>query len=233
MEVMSKSKKLVIIGDGAFAEVAFEYFTYDSEYEVSGFAVERDYLRREMFLDRPVVAFEDIEQHFDPAAHHFYAAIVYTQQNKLRKRLYLAAKAKGYAPASYISPKAFVWRDVQFGEHCFVFENNVLQPRVMVGSNVVLWSGNHIGHHSRIGDHCFLSSHVVVSGSVEIGARCFMGVNSTVGNDVSIGDNCLIGAGALVLGDVPRAKVVVGVWKNKPEASRHAPDNALAPGSTI
>ena len=30
------NSKLVIIGDSAFAEVAYEYFTHDSEYEVVG-----------------------------------------------------------------------------------------------------------------------------------------------------------------------------------------------------
>ncbi|KAB2833786.1 MAG: sugar O-acyltransferase, partial [Caedimonadaceae bacterium] len=35
---MSMKKKLIIIGDSAFAEVAFEYFTHDSQYEVKAFA---------------------------------------------------------------------------------------------------------------------------------------------------------------------------------------------------
>ena len=37
---------------------------------------------------------------------------------------------------------------------------------VRIGNDVVLWSGNHIGHDSTIGDHCFIASHVVVSGNV-------------------------------------------------------------------
>jgi len=208
-----KSKKLVLVGDSAFAEVAYEYFTYDSEYKVVAFAVEQEFRKRDRFLDLPVVDFEKVEQLYAPAEHSFFAALVYTQGNKLRARLYEAAKSKGYAPASYVSSKAFVWRDVVIGEHAFIFENNVLQPRVVIGSNVVLWSGNHIGHHSTIGGNCFLSSHVVVSGFVKIGTHCFMGVNATVANNVDIGNHCLIGASALVLADVPDHKVVVGIWK--------------------
>jgi UDP-3-O-[3-hydroxymyristoyl] glucosamine N-acyltransferase len=100
-----------------------------------------------------------------------------------------------------------------------VFENNVIQPFVTVGSNVVLWSGNHIGHHSRIGDDCFISSHVVISGFVNVGTACFLGVNSTVANNVNIGSDCLIGAGALVLRDVDDNRTVVGVWRGTERAA--------------
>ena len=50
------------------------------------------------------------------------------------------------------------------GDNCFIFEDNTVQPFVTLGNNLVLWSGNHIGHHSTLRDHCFISSHVVISG---------------------------------------------------------------------
>ena len=212
---MEKTKKLVLVGDSAFAEIAYEYFTHDSEYEVVAFAVEREYLRRERLFGVPEVPFEELPERFAPAEHEFYAALVYTQGNALRTRLYESAKEMGYRPASYVSPRAFVWRNVRLGEHCFIFENNVIQPFVKVGDNVVLWSGNHIGHHSTIGDHCFVSSHVVVSGFVEVGHSCFLGVNTTVANNIKIGNRCTAGAGALILGDVGDDETVVGVWKKR------------------
>jgi sugar O-acyltransferase (sialic acid O-acetyltransferase NeuD family) len=216
-KAVEKKHKLVIIGDTAFAEIAYEYFTYDSQYEVVAFCVERAYLRREQLFDLPVIAFEDMADLYQPGQHSFFAANVYTQRNQLRTRLYLAAKAQGFTPASYVSSKAFVWRNCKIGEHCFIFENNVVQPFVRLGDNVVLWSGNHIGHHSSIGDNCFVSSHVVVSGFCQIGTNCFMGVNSTVANNLSIGNDCIIGAAALVVGDVGDNQTVVGIWKKKKE----------------
>ncbi len=206
-------KPLVLIGDGPFAEIAYEYFTYDSDYEVIGFTVEREYLKRTSLLGLPVVPFEELDQHFAPKTHSFYAALVYTQGNKLRERLFSEAKAKGFLPASYVSSRAFVWRNVVLGEHCFIFENNVVQPFVTIGSNVILWSGNHIGHHSTIGDHCFVSSHVVVSGFVTVGASCFLGVNTSIANNTAVGSRCVVGAAATIVGDVPDDQTVVGLWK--------------------
>jgi sugar O-acyltransferase (sialic acid O-acetyltransferase NeuD family) len=198
---MTKPRKLVIIGDSAFAEVACEYFTHDSDYEVVGFSVERAYLKRESLLGLPVVEFESVEQHFEPAECEVFAAVTYAQLNRLRARLAAAAKAKGYRLASYRSSRAFIWRNVQLGEHCFIFEDNTLQPFVAVGDNVVLWSGNHIGHHSTIGANCFISSHVVVSGFCDIGANSFLGVNAAISNNVKVGRDNWIGPGVTILKD--------------------------------
>ena len=210
-----KPSKVIIIGDSAFAEIAYEYFTHDSPQQVVAFSVEEAYLKRDRLFDLPVVPFEQLEHLYDPADHSFFVATVYTQRNALRARLYDEAKRKGFVPTSYISSRAFVWRNCTIGEHCFIFENNVVQPFVRIGKNVILWSGNHIGHHSTVKDHCFISSHVVISGFCEVGERCFMGVNSTVANNVAIGNNCVVGAGAVVLGRVPDDQVVVGVWKKR------------------
>jgi sugar O-acyltransferase (sialic acid O-acetyltransferase NeuD family) len=207
---MPKDRKLILLGDSAFAEVAFEYFTHDSPYEVVAFAVDREYRTRPEMFGRPVLAIDELTAKYSPADHWFFAAVVYTQLNRLRTRMYQRAKTLGYKPASYISPRAFVWRNAKLGEHCFVFENNVIQPFVSIGDNVVLWSGNHIGHHSKIGDHCFISSHVVVSGFCDIGSSCFLGVNATLGNNVTVGADCLLGAGSVVVKDVPADTIVKG-----------------------
>jgi sugar O-acyltransferase (sialic acid O-acetyltransferase NeuD family) len=205
-----QERDLVIIGDSAFAEIAYEYFTHDSGYRVVAFSVEREFMTRDSLFGLPVIPFEELETRLDPATHSFYAALVYTQMNRLRTRLYQAAKAKGYRPASYVSSRAFVWPNAQLGEHCFVFEDNTIQPFVRIGDNVVLWSGNHIGHHSVVKDHCFISSHVVVSGFCTVGESCFIGVNATFGNNLEVGDDCLVGAGALIARDVPADTLVKG-----------------------
>lgn len=208
---MNKTRKLFIVGDSAFAEVAYECFTWDSTYEVVGFAVERDYLRRDDLFGLPVVPLDECQLQFDIDTVEFYAAVVYTNLNRLRTRLYESVKALGYRPASYVSSRASVWHNAKIGEHCFVFEDNTVQPFVTIGRNVVLWSGNHIGHHSVIQDHCFISSHVVVSGFCNIGAYSFLGVNATLGNNVSIGEDNWIGLGATIVRDTEQNSLFKGI----------------------
>jgi sugar O-acyltransferase (sialic acid O-acetyltransferase NeuD family) len=198
---MNKNRKLVIIGDSAFAEIAYEYFSHDSEYEVVAFSVEQAFLTKTSLFGLPVVPFESLETTYSPSEHSVFAALVYTNLNRSRTRLCQYAKNKGFKLASYISSRAFVWKNVTLGEHCFIFENNVVQPFVRLGNNVILWSGNHIGHHSAIADNCFVSSQVVVSGFVEVGESCFLGVNSTIANNLKIAKDCWIGPSVTITKD--------------------------------
>ena len=84
-----------------------------------------------------------------------------------------------------------------------------MQPFVKIGNNVILWSGNHIGHHSEIGDHNFISSHVVVSGQCKIKSNCFIGVNSTIGHGVTIAEKTLVGAGSVITKNTEQESVYV------------------------
>lgn len=211
---------LILIGDGLFSDIAYEYFTHDSNYRVVGFSVDRDYLRTTRKFGLPVVPFDEIDQHFAPSEHSFYAAITYGQLNRLRERFYRQAKSLGYQAASYISSRAFVWRNVQLGEHCFIFEDNTVQPFVTLGDNVVLWSGNHVGHHSRVGSHVFIASHAVISGCCEIDDHQFIGVNATLANDVHLYADCVLGASALVSKDLAENHIVRGPQCETSEGAR-------------
>jgi sugar O-acyltransferase (sialic acid O-acetyltransferase NeuD family) len=194
--------KLIIFGVGEIGQLAHYYFSTDSAYEVAAFTVDAAYAPESReFCGLPVVPFEELESHFAPSDHHFFAAVSYSQLNRLREAKVDAAKARGYAIASYISSHATVLTREPIGENAFILEDNTIQPFARIGRNVTLWSGNHIGHHSSIGDHCFLASHIVVSGGVTIEDHCFIGVNATIRNAVKIGSGCVIAMSAVINGD--------------------------------
>lgn len=193
--------KLVIVGDSSFAEVACELFDEAGEYEVAAFAVSTEFHRRDTLLGRPVHTFDQLALHCPPKTHKVFVALAYRELNRARTRLYADMKARGYSLATYVSPRASVWRNVTVGENSFVFENNVVQPFCTIGSNVILWSGNHIGHHSVIEDNVFIASHVVVSGHCRVGRNTFVGVNATLADQVSIGADNWIGPGTLLTKD--------------------------------
>jgi len=192
-------ENVIIIGDGEFADIAHDYFTHDSSYNVVAFAVEKNFYKKKFFCDKPVIFFEDIKNVYPPSTHKVFVAISATKLNRVRRRLFLESKKMGYKCVSYVSSQSFVWSNVSIGENVFIFEANVLQSNVVIGDNCILWSGNHIGHRSTIKNHVFISSHCVISGFCTIHDNCFLGVNATIADNVKVSTNNIIGAGAIIL----------------------------------
>lgn len=195
--------KVVIFGILDTAELAHYYLTNDSPYEVVAFTVNRDYLEEDTFVPRgtdeiyPVVAFEDLESKYPPSEYLLFAPMTGVKMNTLRKKIYEEGKSKGYEYISYISSKSTVCNN-KIGENCFILEDNTLQPFTEIGNNVVMWSGNHIGHHGKIEDHVFFTSHVVLSGHCHVKERAWLGVNATIRDYTTIGEGCLIAMGAMI-----------------------------------
>lgn len=209
-EQTSLRPKIVLIGAGDFALLAYEYFMYDSPYEVAAFSVEERFITESRLCGLPVVPFETLETLYPPSAYQAFVAITYTNMNRLRTRFVREARLKGYQLVTYISSRAFVWRNVHLGDNCFILEHNVVQPFVTLGNNVILWSGNHIGHRTMVRDNVYFSSHGVVSGYCDIGENCFMGVNATLNDGIVVAPDCLIASGALVVNNTEPGKVYKG-----------------------
>lgn len=212
-------RKLVIFGNGDIARLAKFYFESDSNCEVVAFTVDKNYKQSDSFLDIPLVDFEIVEQYYSPKNFEIFIGAGYADYNRIRAAKYFAAKAKGYKIASYISSRCSYLSQYPAGENAFILEDNTIQPYVRIGNNVMLWSGNHIGHDSVIKDHNFISSHVVVSGHCVINEYCFLGVNATLHNNVEIGQNSLIAAGAVVSKSVESQSVYVPARSQKLEKS--------------
>ena len=200
---MKKNRKLVVYGVGETAEIVADYFKNDSDFEVVGFTVDSAYLVKEDLIGLPVVPFEEVERTFDTEHHYMFAAASFGKLNRTRTEMYHKAKAKGYAIATYVSSKAFVWHNVELGENVMIFENNVIQYSCKIGHNVILWSGNHIGHQTIVRDNVFISSHCVVSGFCVIGENCFLGVNSTFNDNIQITNDTLVSSGSLIVKNIP------------------------------
>jgi sugar O-acyltransferase (sialic acid O-acetyltransferase NeuD family) len=140
-------------------------------------------------------------EHFPPSTAYMFVAIGYSGLNRNRAEKFHAAKAMGYRLASYVSSRATVWPGFELAENCFIFEDNTIQPFTAIGADTIMWSGNHLGHHSHVGEHCFLAGHAAVGGLVRIGDFCFIGVHATLRDHITVGDRCIMGMNALILED--------------------------------
>jgi acetyltransferase-like isoleucine patch superfamily enzyme len=212
--------KIVLFGSGRGASVAHRFFAGDTEHEVVGFAVDGQHLSAQEYRGLPLVAFEDVQQRFPPETCRMHVLLGYQQMNGLRRRKFNEAKAKGYTLESYVASNIFRVEPITVGENCFILDNQSISLDVEIGSNVVMWSSNHIGDMSIIHDHAWVASHVTVAANVTIGERAFLGIGATVSNGVTIGAESLIGANLMISGDTaPKSVHVFGQGKLDIESS--------------
>jgi sugar O-acyltransferase (sialic acid O-acetyltransferase NeuD family) len=204
------TKKVVIFGLKDFAELAFFYLTNDSDFEVVAFTVNKEYCQESHFNGLPVVPFEELENYYPPTQFNLFAPMSGAGMNKLRRNVFEQGKQKGFTFISYISSKATVFQPDNIGENCFILEDNTIQPFTTIGNNVVLWSGNHIGHHGEIRDHVFFTSHVVLSGHCLVESYCFLGVNSTIRDGIVLAEGSFIAMSASITKNTAPWGVYIG-----------------------
>lgn len=216
---MEKSKKLIVYGTGETAEIIADYFKHDSDYEVVAYTVDKEFRTSDSLNNLPIVDFEEVIEVYPPSEYEMFAAASFGKLNTLRQKMYEKGKAKGYKFASYVNSSAFIWHNVMIGENTFIFEENVLQYKVKIGNNVILWSGNHIGHQTEIEDHCFISSHVVISGFCRIGRNSFLGVNSSFNDEIIFGKYGMTGNGTILVKNTEEGSIYVGSPAKKIKSS--------------
>lgn len=207
--MINKTKKAILFGTSGQAEVMDYLLTVDSEYEIVAFTCTSEFVNQSTIYGRPLVPFEEIEKKYPPDNYEMHIAIGYNSNNKMRKKFYDEAKVKGYKLLTYISTNCTNYAK-KIGDNCFIFEDNTIQPFVEIGNNCILWSGNHIGHHSKIEDNVFISSHVVISGHCVIGKNSFLGVNSTLRDGIKIAPFTTLGAGSLIVKNTEEGKTYIG-----------------------
>ena len=192
--------KIVIIGIGETAKLAYEYFTYDSKYEVVAFSADREYIKinEDHLFGIRIIPIDELQSVYPPSDYFAFVAVSSGGLNYERTNLFKRIKSFGYTLVSYISSKAFVWHNVEIGDNCFILEDNTLQPFTKIGNNVVMWSGNHLGHRSVIEDNCFIGYGAVILAGTHLGKHCVVGANSVVRGNFP--DNTLLaGSPARVL----------------------------------
>ena len=191
--------EVIIFGNKDTAELAYWYLKNDTNYRVASFTVSSSYIKKDTYKKLPLVPFEKLEEYYDPRKYLLFAPMTGKKMNRLRENIYLAGKKKGFRFVSYKSSHAKVFTKF-IGENCFILENNTIQPFTKIGNNTMIWSGNHIGHHSIIHDHVFFTSHVVLSGNCTVNNNCVLSINSSVRDFSFLEEGTLIGMGSNFVG---------------------------------
>ena len=118
--------KIVIFGTGDIGQLAHFYFTHDSPHDVVAFSADAEFIKTNEFMGLPVVAFEEVVNTYPPGSYDMFVALSYSKLNQTRAQKYSEAKDKGYNLVSYISTHFPRWPDTEFGDNCFILENQTI-----------------------------------------------------------------------------------------------------------
>jgi sugar O-acyltransferase (sialic acid O-acetyltransferase NeuD family) len=203
------NKPLIIFGTGKIAEVVTYYAMNECGFTVAAYTVDGAHQQSDTFLGKPVVVFERLSSLYPPEQYDMFVAVGYHDLNRLRSKKCEEARKVGYKLVSVVSPKTNLPLNVVHGDNCFIMPPCIVHPCVRLGSNVFVWSGAMIGHHSDVGDHCWFTSNCNIGGNVVMGQNCFVALNATVGHSVHIGSQCFLGANTLVTKGLADEGVVI------------------------
>lgn len=210
LQELSKGERVVIVGTGEMAAIAFEYFRHDTPHDVVAFSAEAPFITSEDYYGLPVVPLEQLAIAYPADRNRTFVAVSFVQLNRVRRRLYHTVKAAGFACISYVSSHAVVAPDVQIGENTFVQEHVALQHGACIGDNVYLGSGTCVGYRAVMEPDSFSSAHVTIGDLCTVGRGSFVGAGSCVADGCSVAEDCIIGAGAVVLKDTEARRVYLG-----------------------
>ena len=210
MSIKPDDRPVVIFGNLRSASLACFCLRHDSPYRVVAFTVDEAYRQADHFDGLPLVAFENLEQHYPPSDCRLLIPMGYQRINSIRRARYEAARARGYDFISYISSRASVWPDLVVGDNVLIYEHAIIQPFARIGSNCIIRSGAHVSHHCTVKDHAFVAAEVAMGGESTIGEQAFVGVGAIVIDNISIGDRGFIGAGTVVTRSTEPDGVYVG-----------------------
>jgi carbonic anhydrase/acetyltransferase-like protein (isoleucine patch superfamily) len=188
---------IVVFGAGRIAEVAATYIEASAVHRIVGFTVDSSHCHQPSFLGRPLVAWEELEQHFAPNSVQLLGPLSFRRLNAFRRERYHEGKRRGYRFASFVHPNV-EQLNVTIGENCLILGGVTLEPYVSVGDNTMIWSRAHIGHHSVIESHCFIGPGVGIGSVCTVGEGSMFGPKSDLQSGCSVGRDCFMYAGAQI-----------------------------------
>ena len=202
------SKKIVMIGNGNYAETLKYYINDITDWEIVGYADEIVEGKNNHFDEKPFVNLSYLPNVFPASENEIVIGVGYHNMNTNRKRIYEKIKSLGYTMPNIIHPTSIL-NNAEIGDANIILENCVFEPRAKMGSNIIMWSCVLIGHDTYIADHNHFAAVSMIAGNVKVGEGCFLGNHSTVKDGTTLAEYTLVGAGAYVSKNTEPYDVIV------------------------
>jgi UDP-N-acetylglucosamine acyltransferase len=97
-------------------------------------------------------------------------------------------------------------------EHVTVHRGTGANTQTVVGDEVMLMAGSHIGHNCRVANNVILVNGAMLAGHVQVGERAFISGGAAVHQFCRVGRLTLVGGACMATKDLPPFSICVGSY---------------------
>ena len=197
--------KVIIVGTGGLAREFVNFF--EKQIEVLGFSTnksdefEKFKLNGELFPSE--LTFENT-----PTCN----LILAIASTKLKKKLYITLKNKGFKFPSFIHETSIVSNSTNLSEGVIVSPMSIIGPNVNIHRCVYINYQVGIGHDSDIGPYTHINPGVKIGGDTIIKGNSLIGSNSTLLEKTFLEKNINVGSGSIVIGKKTKKGTIVPTY---------------------
>lgn len=206
-------RKTVILGTSEFSEYVYHTILKENQIEVLAFSADKKWLNQHedfsMFNGIPVIALEDLTEHFKGDKFDVIITVGYVKMNGIREKLYKYVKELGLSVGSFISTRSICDSD-DIGEGCIIMPTAYVPPCTKMGVCNIVNMGTYITHTGVVGDFNWFAATIVMGGNVKMGSNCFIGMGCTIKNGICVASNTFVGAGSYLSDDSEEGLAYMG-----------------------
>tara|TARA_Y100000589_G_scaffold329377_1_gene375706 strand:+ start:1740 stop:2387 length:648 start_codon:yes stop_codon:yes gene_type:complete len=200
--VISKDKRLLILGCGGHAKVAADIA---SAMGIDKMIFKDNDFEKKYFLGSKVIH----EQIFD-FKEYFFVAL---GDNFLREKITKDFKKNNpeAIAVTLIHPSSFISQRSSIGIGTIIMPMCVVNSNTKIGKGVIINTSSSVDHDCNLLDFSSIAPNSSLGGNVKLGYRSVISISASVAHNIKIGDNALIGGASLIINDVPDNSITYGI----------------------
>jgi UDP-N-acetylbacillosamine N-acetyltransferase len=178
--------KVLVYGSRLFGQVV-RCLVEDCGHEFAGF-IDDTYEGEDV-----LGSFAAVQQTHAPSEYGCVNAVGYSDLSA-RRDVTGRIRGAGYTMPILVHPRAYISSTSSAGPGTFVMAGALVDCRVTLSDNVVVWPGVCVSHDCNIGPNTFLSPNCTVCGDCRVGADCFVGAGAVIVSHAVVPDRTRIKA---------------------------------------
>jgi acetyltransferase-like isoleucine patch superfamily enzyme len=200
-------EKILILGGGDSAEMAYDLLAHDIKVQISGLADPKFNILEAKGI--PTLSDFNMAKIENLIVTKEICSLLVALSDISQRKIFLnLARKYDIQLVNVISPKSSISESAEFGSGLYLGDFSRLGPEVFLGDNILLSSYVNIEHHCVIGDNTTFGPGVFLSGRVTIGKNCLFGAMVSVEPKINIGENCIVASGSVITRDIPANSIV-------------------------